>query len=298
MLIKLTKSSPATGYITLVILCFILFTKEWFFGDGSSFVFENVVVAGITLLSSILLTITVRNQALSKNYVISGLLFVLFCFSDQFFGDVRLALKMFVAIFAFFCLLRSCNRAGGYVSLFNGTLLFSCISVFDPIFIFALPFVWITLLVYSDNNYRDWIISLIAIILPYLIYFSFYFLIGDLPTIYSILDIIFDLPAPSLPDWNNAFIMPVAQFIIGIIAFIQQIKHLRGDIIYRKKISLFLFAFVYFSLFAILFYAQSAAHIVLPIAAAFLIGKYFYYTKTTWIAEVLFWGLIIGALLL
>jgi hypothetical protein len=53
-------------------------------------------------------------------------------------------------------------------------------------------------------------------------------------------------------------------------------------------------AFIYFSLFTVLFYAQSATHIILPIVTAFLIGKHFYYAKRIWIAEVVLWAMIIG----
>jgi hypothetical protein len=297
VLIKLTKSSPIGGYIALVTLCFLFFVKEWFFGN-LSFAFERAAVAGVILLCSILLTIIVKNQALSKNFIISGLLLLIFCFSDPFFGDtqfaLQLALKMFVAIIAFFYLLRSLDKIRGYVSLFNGTFLFSCISVLDPVFIFALPFVWITLIVYSDNNYRNWIISLIAILLPFLIYFSFCFLVYGLPAVNAAFDNLFNLPVIAFSGWNRVFILPIAEFIIGIIAFIGQIKNLRGDIVYRKKTALFLVAFIYFSLFAILLYSQSATHIVLPAVTAFLIGKYFHRAKKLWIAEIVLWGLIIS----
>ncbi|MDR0619080.1 MAG: DUF6427 family protein [Bacteroidales bacterium] len=301
MLIKLTKSNPIWGYVVLVVFCFLLSLKEWFFCN-SSFVFEHAAVAGIILLCSIFLTIIVRNQALSKNFIISGLFLIILYFSDPFFGDTKsalqLALKMFVAIIAFFYLLRSFDKISGYVSLFNGAFLFSCISVFDPVFIFALPFIWITLLVYSDNNYRSWIISLMAIFLPYLIYFSFYFLVDDLLSVGAAFDKFFNMSVFAFSEWDNAFILPIIEFAIGIIAFIGQIKNLRGDIVYRKKTALFLVAFIYFSLFAVLFYNQSAAHIVLPVVTAFLTGKYFHYAKKSWIAETVLWGLIISTCIL
>ena len=301
MLIKLTKSNPIWGYVVLVVFCFLLSFKEWFFCN-SSFVFEHAAVAGIILLCSIFLTIIVRNQALSKNFIISGLFLIILYFSDPFSGDTKsalqLALKIFVAVIAFFYLLRSFDKISGYVSLFNGAFLFSCISVFDPVFIFALPFIWITLLVYSDNNYRSWIISLMAILLPYLIYFSFYFLVDDLLSVGAAFDKFFNMSVFAFSEWDNAFILPIIEFAIGIIAFIGQIKNLRGDIVYRKKTALFLVAFIYFSLFAVLFYNQSAAHIVLPVVTAFLTGKYFHYAKKSWIAETVLWGLIISTCIL
>jgi hypothetical protein len=292
MLIKLIKNNSIVGYAALIILCFIFFL----FKNNFSLTLESAVVAGIILLCSIFLIIVIRNQALSKNSVISGLLFTVLGFSDPFFGDVWLAAKMFVAIVAFFYLLRSFDKTNGYVPIFNGAFLFSCISVFDPVFVFALPFIWIILIIYSDNNYRNWIISLIAILLPYLIYFCFCFLVYDLSAVNAAFDNLINVPVIALFDWDKTCALPAAEFLIAIVAFVAQIKSLRGDIVYRKKVSLFLATFVYFSLFEILFYAQGIAHIVLPVIAAFLIGKYFHNIKKTWIAEILLWGMIVGTI--
>jgi hypothetical protein len=295
MLLKLTKNSPVTGYLALIILCFIFFAKKSFYDNGFLFIPEDAATAGLILLCSISLTITIKKQALSKNYILSGLLLTILCFSDPVFEDMWIALKMLVAIVTFFCLLRSFDKTSGYVSLFNGAFLLSCISVFDSVFIFTLPFVWITLIVYN-NNYRNWIISLIAIVLPHAIYFCFYFLYGGLQMANTAINTIFDMPAAAFPNWDNLFILPTTELFIAIIAFIYQIKNLRGDIIYRTKTILFLVGFVYFSLFTVLFYTLPTAHTVLPLIASFLIAKYFHRIKRTWIAEIIIWMMIVGVM--
>jgi hypothetical protein len=253
----------------------------------------SIIIGVSVLLGAVFLTIILRNQALAKNCITAGLVFVVLCYSDPLlFEDIRFIVEVFVALVAFFYLLRSNDKTGSeYVFFFNSSFLLSCISVFDNIFVVALPFILFVLLFYSSNNFRHWIISIIAMAVPWVLYYCFCFLTSR-PFLFSI-----DLK-PVMPEWDLPLILQTVEFFIGVVAFIFGINTLRGDIIFRRKTSLFLFAFVYFSAFGILFYEQPASHIMFPIISAFVIGKLLNYPRIKWIAEITLLALIAAVLII
>ncbi|MDR1739140.1 MAG: hypothetical protein LBR45_00075 [Bacteroidales bacterium] len=287
MLLKLSKNSAIMGYIMLLILSLVYWIIDVL---GANIPFpENSITALLILFGAIIFSVIVHKQNLSKGYIVSAMLLVVICYSDIFFfKDIHLIIQTLIAIIAFSMLLRSHNKSNGYVSLFNGSFLFSTISVFNPQFVLALPFIWIMLIVYGNNNYKDWLISLIAAALPYILLLSFCF-IFDRWDYFPLFDLEIILPV-----WSNALILPIILIFIGILAFVQQMKLLRGDIVYVRNISLFLAAYVYFTLFFVLFYTYDASHIMFPVLYAFIIGKYLNAMRRKWLAEVLFFLLIVG----
>lgn len=279
------------GYVMLFIISLTYWIIDVF---GTNILLsKNSITALLILFGAIVFSIIVRKQNLSKGYIVSTMLFVVTCYSDIFFfKDIHLIIQALIAIIAFSMLLRSHNKSNGYVSLFNGSFLFSAISIFNPQFVLALPFIWIMLIVYGNNNYKDWLISLIAVALPYILLLSFCF-IFDKWDYFPLFDF-----AIIFPHRSTDLILPVIFIFIGALAFAQQMKLLRGDIVYVRNMSLFLAAYVYFTLFFVLFYTYDASHILFPVLYAFIIGKYINAIRRKWLAEVLFLLLIIGVAVL
>jgi hypothetical protein len=62
-----------------------------------------------------------------------------------------------------------------YMEVFNASILVSIISMFYPLAIILYIFIWLSLLVYGTFNGRNLIISFIAVSLPYVYLFLYFF---------------------------------------------------------------------------------------------------------------------------
>ncbi len=135
------------------------------------------VALGIVLVSALTLNnILVFHELTPKNNLLPAFLFILFMGSDPITlcsYPVIIALPLFT--WFLHTIYKMNDEPENYMEVFNASILVSIISMFYPVAIILYIFIWLSLLVYGTFNGRNLIISFIAVSLPYVYLFLYFF---------------------------------------------------------------------------------------------------------------------------
>ena len=174
---------------------------------------------------------------------------------------------------------------------FDAALLISAGSMFYFNLIFLIVIVWIGLLILRPFIWREWIFTVIGILVPYLLLFSCYYLLDmDINNLlntyksYFILDrydIIFDLPYK---------LLAIYYLMMLVISSIYMIRVYPVKKIYSRKYFMF-FLWLFIVTLAVYYIIPSAGYEMIIIAAlpvSFLLTHFFVNVKANWINRLLF----------
>jgi hypothetical protein len=203
MLIKFFKSSFLVQYFVLVLITAALWVPGFLANPGLPVEpnlitpFYNIVhyllkmfdaaspalAVAIVLTSALTLNnILVFHELTPKNNILPSFIFVLLMSSNP----IILCSYPFIIALPFFTwflhtMFKMNDEPENYMEVFNASILVSVISMIWPVAIFLFVYVIMSLLVYGIFNGRNLVIALIAVILPYVYLFLYFFWTDQVP---------------------------------------------------------------------------------------------------------------------
>jgi hypothetical protein len=136
-----------------------------------------LAAVAIVLVSALTLNnILIFHDLTSKNNLLPAFLFILFMGSNPHsLGTYPVILALPFFTWFLHTVFKMNDEPENYMEVFNASILVSIISLIYPAAIVLFLFIWMTLLVYGIFNGRNLIISLLAVLLPYIYLFLYFF---------------------------------------------------------------------------------------------------------------------------
>lgn len=199
MLKKLTKSGEYTHLLLIfAILAIYYFTNSVGFNASISYPyaapignwiqkqvvdfpllskFVNILL--MVLIASYMNTIGIKSEIIPRqSYITSSLLvaFMLFSPGESYFTSTLLI--MLLLVFSYGNMMSIFGKQYPYMYVLNASMAIAVSSMILPHTILFIFFIWLGFFTYSVNSWREWIISIIGLIIPY-IYMAFTFFWND-----------------------------------------------------------------------------------------------------------------------
>jgi len=191
MLIKTFRESYPVQYLLLILVALAIWAGAFIHPPASTIEVNRFLAPGNALLQSLifgipflntlfgfLLTfftalllnyVLVKNNLVDKNTLIPALVLIVFYgHSVSYLGLHPAIVAGFFLILALDNLLAIYTEEQAYEKVFNTGLLISLTSFFYLPAIYLLVFVWFSFIIYSLYRWREWVISIIGLITPYL----------------------------------------------------------------------------------------------------------------------------------
>ncbi len=259
-----------------------------------SYPLATVIISLILLLISgfLLVRLNVQFFFIQTRTQLPAFLYIFICSSFiplQRFNPVLISgIFLIMAVFKIFSTFKKEQICFNY---FDAALLISIGSMFYFNLIFFIVIVWIGLIILRPFIWREWVFTIIGIVVPYIILFSCYYLLDmDINNlldtyksyfIYERYDINFNLPY--LP-------LAIYYLIMLLISSIHMISVYQVKKIYSRKYFMF-FLWLFIVTLAIYFVIPSAGYEMIIIAAlsiSFLFTHFFVSVKPNWFNRILF----------
>ncbi len=229
----------------------------------------------------------VGEKIISTNSFFTALFyFLLISISPETIHINPTILSMVLLILALTKILSSYLDKNAYSKVFDSAFLISLAGLIHSPFIVFIPIVWIGMSIFSQVEWRHWILSIIAIICPWYIIFS-------IASFYSIEHLNFNSSLHFLIEEDPKYLLSLDDFLclsvcgfICLIALIELIISLKQKNIKARKSYILLlwiipFSVIYFLVSNDFFYIKLAIFSI-PLSAA--ICNYFYHhKKTNWL---------------
>jgi hypothetical protein len=197
MLIKFFRSSFLIQYFFLILVMAALFVPGFLANPGlpvepslitplynlAHYVLSLLdaaspaIAIGIVLVSALTLNnILVFHELTPKNNLLPAFLFILLMGSNPAsLCAYPVILSLPFLTWFLHTIFKMNDEPENYMEVFNASILISIISMIYPDAILLYVFIWLALLIYGTFNGRNLIISLIAVILPYIYLFLYFF---------------------------------------------------------------------------------------------------------------------------
>ncbi len=189
MLKKLSKSGEYTHVLIIsVLLAFYFFTPavDFYSPMGNTnaaplgkiiqdYVFAFPIISKIVnILLIVLITIQLNNIGLKseiiprQSYITSSLLVAMMLFSpaDAYFSKTLFI--MLLLVFAYTNTMSIFGKQYPYAQVLNASMAIAISSMILPHTILFVFFIWLAFFTYSVNSWREWLISIIGLIIPYI----------------------------------------------------------------------------------------------------------------------------------
>lgn len=188
------------------------------------------------------------------------------------------------------------TRSNVELYIFNVSIMISLASLFYLPSIVLLFWMWICLAIIKSSNVREWIITIIGIILPYFLLATYYYLTDSLITKFDIYQHEFqDIIKIQIADLGWSEILSIAWLLVIFVFAINftNSNKIERNVAIRNKISISYYLFVF--AIPILFFAETSIthNSLLFITPAIIISILFGNTNETRFIKIMFVLLII-----
>ncbi|NVO02878.1 MAG: hypothetical protein HXX09_09290 [Bacteroidetes bacterium] len=262
-----------------------------FFGN---FKWIIVITAfGLLFFQTIILNNLATDHELpSKNTYLPALVYiVLMSSSVNAFPIHPVLFSNFFLLLALNIIFELYGKSESFVDILNISLLISLASLFYFPCIFFLLLFWIAFIIYRMFSLREWIISIVGIILPYF-FLAIYYFWNDklLNRIQDYQKLLINLKHFSLKISTYQIVLYSVIGAILLIAFYSLMTRTRDKAIKNRKFNSIIFWFLILGIVSIALSSNySSFHFGIAfIPASILISNYFVQVKRKWFAEVLF----------
>jgi hypothetical protein len=176
-------------------------------------------------------------------------------------------------------------------AVFDGAFMLSVASIIYPPFCLFLALFVFSLLILRSFVLREWLLSLLGIIIPYLLYTAFLFLFGKkLQPIYKNVTISFHhFLIPSYINGSLTIYATVSLLVLATVIFFL-LKPISNNVKTRKTLSIFVWMFI---LSVISWFSTDNGSVFIMwlsiIPLSLFIGSYLGNTKSRTFAEILLW---------
>ncbi len=182
------------------------------------------------------------------------------------------------------------NEANSY-RFFEAGLLLGIASLFYSKSIFFLPFIWISSMVLRPFYWREWVLPILGLVLPYLFIFGINFLLEKDP--WMVLSVLFeglnDIAIPLLPSTSFYAILG-SLIILTIVASIYMLKVFQFRKVYIRNYFLTFFWLFIISLALFVFSGlkDTGVFYFIAIPISFILSNYFINSRNSKINHIIF----------
>ena len=279
-----------------------LYELIWLFFGYSYYL--KVVVAFILLLfeAFYLNYIFDKNNFLQNKSFLPAAIFVMLVssFKDAQQLNPILCALLFV-IFAFSKIIKTYRQNSASSQVFDSSLLLSIATLFYFPTIILYPIVWVSLIVIRPFFWREWVISFIGFILPYIFTFSIYFWF-DKVNFFFFDKILFPANFNLADFFTNKYFFKVTIIVFCVLSFwgiVKSISKVPLSTIFARNMAVILIWCLLLSLFS--FFLSPQANIVYLLCCFFPLTYYlsslFITTKNKILSESMFLIFVAVALL-
>lgn len=203
-MIKLLRSNTPANYILMFVFMLILWafkliymptaiekfeTQSLFFNSFPETIFNKYffsIIGFIVFLIFALVIIKINSDLLivKSAYQSPGLIFILL--SGIFINSQRITPVLLAAILLFLSimiLMYSYQKFKAFDNCFNSGLVFSLGLLIFPKLIFFLPFILFTLFFIKSIQWREFVIFIMGLLTPLIMFFSFFWLYNDINSV-------------------------------------------------------------------------------------------------------------------
>lgn len=199
-------------------------------------------------------------------------------------GTLTLSSELLAASFILVALnktMRTYLALNTYSKIFKTGFSLSIASLIHPPFFVFIPLIWIGMSIFSQGEMRHWILSLLAIISPWIIFISFICYL-NIPGLQYDMFFSFLLPGNQSIEFNLInrinLILLGGLFLISLIELLRSLN--RKNIKARKSYIFLLWIVVIFSLYYFPNpYFIGRKFLILSIPFSIILSNYFYYNK-------------------
>jgi len=249
---------------------------------------ERILVGLLVFWQCIIMNrIMVRQKILSINSFYPALFyFLLISISPEVIHLSPALLSIGFILLALKKILSSYLEKEAYSNVFDSAFLISLAALIHPPFLIFIPLVWIGMSIFSQVEWRHWILSIIAIACPWFITYTMatFFSIDQL-NLSSFLDFLLEENQTIVLNWGD-FISLSAFGLLSIVSIIELINSLRQKNIKARK-SYVLILWILLLALAYSYLSKDNFHIKLLIYAvplsAIISNYYYFHKKTGWL---------------
>ncbi len=178
--------------------------------------------------------------------------------------------------------------------IFNASFLIGVASLFYSPLVFLVLLIWISVIVHRIVTWRNFVVSLVGVVLPYFLLLTLFFTIGDLPeesyTIFETLQINTDFLMITDP---LEIAIAVILLLIIIISSIGIANHIREKNINLRRNLIITFFYIAFLLLILFVFTKSLVlSLLLCIPSAILMGHWLGNIKRTRYYDLAFYAVI------
>ena len=229
---------------------------------------------------------------IKKRTYLPALFFILI--SGSFLPLQRLTPVIFASLLLLFAIekiFNSYKKAGLSYNYFDAAFLISLGTLFYFNMIFYLLIIWIGLIIFRPFNWREWIISFLGFICPYIFVISYYYLFEG--TLKNFLTTLINNFSPV--NYLSSLSLSYYLFYSFLLFLILISSYYMIKIFPKKKINTrkyFIFFLWLFLITLIVYFVLPSTSIellvILSIPVSYIISHYFDSIKSTWWSEALF----------
>jgi hypothetical protein len=316
MLISFFKSSYLIQYGLLVVLAVLLWLGAFLnpvvidystntYLNPAFELISSITVPGsiLTILIAFLLNLfiafalnfsLIRNDLTPANSLIPAMVYIVISsISIRIMGMNPVLFSSLLLIISFHNLLGIYSEEDAFDKVFNAGFFIGLASAFYFPAIFFFLFIWITFLVFRLMNWREWVISFLGLITPYMFIFTWFFLRDELLLLLNSYQEYFT----SISFFNfqldttwTLFLIFAIMALMTLVAVFRVLANVNEKtILIRKKI----WAIMWFTIIALLIFSISPAHEfyglgLLTISISAFIAIAFSYIKRLFWFEIAF----------
>ena len=235
-----------------------------------------------------------NNIIKKENLIIATVFISLNTFNIGMFKDI---ISSFLLLFFVNKLFESYQKEYPFNEVFICSLIISLLVIINSIMVLLLPLIVISALIFNFSNWRCYIVSLIGLSMPLLIYVIFMSLVGDeiTPFKYVSIPIFSDNIAELLIFYKaNSWVANIF-ILITIISLFEFFNWLYKKSIRSRKSFFILLSYLIIAIAIGIFGNEKNWYIILAPISVF-IANYFTYTKKRNLANILFYVFIFTSL--
>lgn len=273
MLLKAIKYNNLYQSILLFLISLIfLFISISEYGYAQLHIYINYA---ILIFEAVFIGFIAKKHQISRNGLIVGCIY--FClaytlFPIDYIGKEQIISLLF--LLSIYYTLNIADQRNNYPNILNMSFLFGCIGLIWPNFIFIYPLLLIIMLYLSNNTFREWIILIIGLNLPWLIY-TFYRYLYDIEIDLSLYNFAHLWQDPiHLEKFSFKIIILSIVSIIGVFYILTNTKKRNTNFFRKKKNIIINIIFAYTVIFSIINLEEPKSLIICLFPMAFLFGKF------------------------
>lgn len=254
----------------------------------------------ISIFSALLINQLASDYEFSGRFSSLGMFFfvILSASLPAFFSFNPIILSNVFILFLLKNVFRLPTTAAAIPLVFNSGFLIGAASLLFPPLLILIFFLWGAIIIHRMTEWRNFVASLIGIVLPYLFLFTWYFWIDSVYEIAIILFEDFFIQRFSLPDFSLNFIIIIYLLIIIISTTLITLGHLREkNINLRRNLMIIVLYLVFTLALASYYYNTMETLLLVAIPAALLLSNHTFQSKKLKLLNISIY-LLIGLILL